>query len=125
MLQTTGSVRLIRPRTTILLARKAELDGYEERLRARTGNVEERERQLVMREAACAAREQNVANKENELQITQDKYNVAADALRAQWDKLRDEKDRMAAREEQDGQAGDFGDCASSVLHQTREKLQY
>ena len=81
-------------RTSLLLSKKEELRQQEERVIARERAANEREKTVFSRESALAARESACANKEEENRETQRKLNLAAEALRGHWDKLRGEKDR-------------------------------
>ena len=56
--------------------------------------MNEREKAVFARESAIAGRESACANKEEENRETQRKLNLAAEALRGHWDKLRGEKER-------------------------------
>lgn len=81
-------------RTSLLLSRKEEFRLVEERVLARVVQLDEREKAITMREANIIFREAACAAKEEENQETQKKLNIAAEALRGHWDKLREEKER-------------------------------
>jgi NIMA (never in mitosis gene a)-related kinase len=76
------------------MARKEELKRFEESLLARSASLDERQRAIEARDASLQARESIVVNREEEAKETQKRLNFAAETLRGQWDKLREEKER-------------------------------
>lgn len=77
------------------MARKEELKRFEESLVARSAAMEERHRALEAREMSLQAREGIVASREEEAKETQKRLNFAAETLRGQWDKLREDRERV------------------------------
>lgn len=88
-------------RTSILMARKAELEAYETRLRARAQALVEREQKLLQREALVDAREAAVAAQEEKNHVMQETCDKTTEALRGQWDKCRDQQLSLQAREQE------------------------
>lgn len=74
-------------RTALVIAKRDELKSWEEKLVAQSAALSTREEALAAREAFCSS-------KEEENRETQRKLNVAAEALRGQWDRLRGERDQ-------------------------------
>lgn len=66
----------------------------EEHINARAAQLDQREQAVSQREANIGAREAACGVKEEENRETQRKLNLAAEALRGHWDKLREEKER-------------------------------
>lgn len=83
-----------RTRTSLLLSRKEELRQLEQHVLARVSNLDEREKAISGTETTLAAREAACSTREEENRETQRKLNLAAEALRGYWDKLRGEKER-------------------------------
>ncbi|WWD03623.1 hypothetical protein V865_001678 [Kwoniella europaea PYCC6329] len=86
----------VQNQTSLLLSKRDELKSYEEQLRAKSSALEEREKALVAREAAIEAREAICESKDEEAKETQRRLNQAAESLRAQWERLREEKDKLS-----------------------------
>jgi uncharacterized protein (DUF3084 family) len=98
-------------RTEILQCKKKDLEDFETRLRGRASAIVEREKQMQTREAEMAERESGIAAKEAAAVATQDRLNHAAEALRGQWDKLKEEQELFRERQ-QLAYAGDGADNA-------------
>ncbi|WRT70274.1 uncharacterized protein IL334_007272 [Kwoniella shivajii] len=84
----------VQNQTSLLLAKRDELKSYEEQLRAKTTALEEREKALIAREADVQSREAICDSKDDEAKETQRRLNQAAESLRGQWERLREEKER-------------------------------
>lgn len=82
------------------MARKAELEAYETRLRARGQAMVDREQKLLQREASVEARETAAARQEESNFVMKDKCDQTAEALKGQWDKCRDQQMSLQAREQ-------------------------
>ena len=83
------------------MARKAELEAYEVRLRARAQALVEREQKILQREAAIEARESAATVQEEKNHAIQDTCDKTTEALRGQWDKCRDQQLALQAREQE------------------------
>ncbi|KAK8853176.1 hypothetical protein IAR55_003878 [Kwoniella newhampshirensis] len=96
----------VQNQTSLLLNKRDELKQYEEQLRSRATALDEREKALAIREASVQARESICDSKDEESKETHKRLNQAAESLRAQWERLREEKEKGK-------QAGlDFGEDA-------------
>ncbi|WWD19593.1 hypothetical protein CI109_104055 [Kwoniella shandongensis] len=84
----------VQNQTSLLLNKRDELKGYEEQLRARATALDEREKALAAREASLLARENICDSKDEESKETQRRLNQAAESLRGQWERLREEKEK-------------------------------
>lgn len=84
----------------MLVTKKDELRKYEESLHHRAQQLNEREEQIIAQEATLAEREEACRVKEEAAGETQKRLNHAADTLRAQWEKLREEKAGMGLGQE-------------------------
>lgn len=83
-------------RTQLLVTKKDELRKYEESLHQRQAQLNDREANILAMESALRERESACRVKEEMAADTQKRLNIAAEALKAQWDKLRDERDELA-----------------------------
>ncbi|WWC64633.1 uncharacterized protein I303_107244 [Kwoniella dejecticola CBS 10117] len=87
----------VQNQTSLLLSKRDELKAYEEQLRAKALALEEREKAITAREAEVAAREALCESKDEETKETQRRLNQAAESLRGQWERLREEKEQVTA----------------------------
>lgn len=71
---------------------------YETRVKTRIQAVMEREKVILQRETALQAREAEIVAREEELSNTQTSYNKAAEALKLQWDRYREEHEVLQER---------------------------
>jgi NIMA (never in mitosis gene a)-related kinase len=103
----------------LLVTKKDELRKYEESLHHRAQELNEREEQIVAHEATLAEREEACRVKEEAAGETQKRLNHAAETLRAQWEKLREDKAGMGIGQEplgellQSHQAGRVADLSA------------
>ena len=79
-------------RTSLLVTKQDELKRYEESLLYHKAQLDDREERLLAREQALLEREEALSAKEDVAGVTEKRLNHAADALKAQWEKLREEK---------------------------------
>ncbi|KAL1412726.1 hypothetical protein Q8F55_000473 [Vanrija albida] len=84
---------MVQNQTVILAARKEEIQQYEARLHERAAAIERREQAMAEREATLVQREQSVAEREDILRENNKRITTAAESLKAQWEKLREEKE--------------------------------
>lgn len=89
-------------RTSLLFAKRDELKQFEDQIRARAVALDEREKELAGREASLQAREDLCENREAEAKETQRKLNQAAESLRGQWGRFREEKEQWEKYREQE-----------------------
>ncbi|WWC91663.1 uncharacterized protein L201_006609 [Kwoniella dendrophila CBS 6074] len=93
----------VQNQTSLLLSKRDELKSYEEQLRAKSTSLEtrsaaldEREKVLLAREAGIETREAICETKDEEVKETQRRLNLAAESLRGQWERLREEKEKLS-----------------------------
>ena len=74
------------------MSRKEELKLYEDSLRARTAGLDEKEKALAAEAASMKGRVDELERREEECRETQRRLNAAAEQLKEQWEKMREEK---------------------------------
>ncbi|OCF38189.1 NEK protein kinase [Kwoniella heveanensis BCC8398] len=88
----------VQNQTSLLFAKRDELKNHEEQLRAKAASLDEREKAIATREANLQAREAICDTKEEEAKETQKRLNQAAESLRGQWERFREEKENASMR---------------------------
>ncbi|WVR07723.1 hypothetical protein IAU60_004765 [Kwoniella sp. DSM 27419] len=84
----------VQNQTSLLLCKRDELKGYEEQLRLKAAALEEREKALSAKEASIMEREAICNKHDEEAKETQRRLNLAAESLRNQWERFREEKEK-------------------------------
>ncbi|WVQ84715.1 hypothetical protein IAT38_006872 [Cryptococcus sp. DSM 104549] len=92
----------VQNQTSLLFAKRDELKQYEEQVRSRAAAVEEREKDIQAREANIQARESLCDSKDEETKETQRRLNQAAESLRGQWERFREEKEQWERTKEEE-----------------------
>ncbi|KIR51410.1 NEK protein kinase [Cryptococcus gattii Ru294] len=112
----------VQNQTSLLFAKRDELKQFEDQIRARAVALDEREKELAGREASLQAREDLCENREEEAKETQRKLNQAAESLRGQWGRFREEKEQWEKYREQEEKAKE---TAFGVTDLPDEKCQF
>ncbi|WVR00242.1 hypothetical protein IAU59_007384 [Kwoniella sp. CBS 9459] len=86
----------VQNQTSLLFAKRDELKNYEDQLRAKATSLDEREKAIAEREADLQAREAICNTKDEEAKETQKRLNQAAESLRGQWERFREEKENAS-----------------------------
>jgi NIMA (never in mitosis gene a)-related kinase len=81
----------------------------EQELAARAANVAKAEAELQAKKAEVDRREAECAAREASAQETQSRLNAAAEQLRLQWDKFREERDAAGAAQAVESQQRELG----------------
>ncbi|ODN81535.1 hypothetical protein L202_01955 [Cryptococcus amylolentus CBS 6039] len=85
----------VQNQTSLLFAKRDELKHFEDQIRSRSLALDTRETDLASRLASLEAREQLCEKREEEGKETQRRLNLAAESLRGQWERFREEKEQL------------------------------
>ncbi|WVN84935.1 uncharacterized protein L203_100072 [Cryptococcus depauperatus CBS 7841] len=84
----------VQNQTSLLFAKRDELKQFEDQIRTKAIALDDREKELIARDANLQAREELCENREEEAKETSKKLNQAAESLRSQWERFREERDQ-------------------------------
>ncbi|WVQ73033.1 hypothetical protein IAR50_002596 [Cryptococcus sp. DSM 104548] len=85
----------VQNQTSLLFAKRDELKHFEDQIRARSLALDTRETDFAARVASLEAREELCEKREEEGKETQRRLNLAAESLRGQWERFREEKEQL------------------------------